>query len=447
MKATTVRTLRRAFVISVVAIALFALGAGPIQTSRFVAAAAEHRVFKVGGIECISLSDGYFEGPPQMAAPEIPKGELDVFLASCGQPTETMTTPLNCLFLRIPDPAMNVLIDTGAGPEFPVPTAGKLLLSLKEAGIDPKDIDRVLISHLHQDHVNGAFERSGRAVFPNATLYANREEIDFWKNPETDLDGTLMPPPLKQSVLDDAKMFLGFSTGKLRSFSPGDEVAPGVKAVPLPGHTPGQVGFLIQNRGESLLYVADAESNPFVSLQRPEWRFQNDEDTATAVKTRKDLTDLALKEGWRIFAPHFPDGGVGRLTEESGKVFFVPGVMEVIAMNQDARDIAELYDEFARDPQEATRRHEGKRLEVSGIVTFTGPDIHQTPSIELSDAAGGKRYAVCVVNSFDQLEGISVGDRVRISGNFHIFVEDEWGVVLKQCEVIERTPPSIRVAG
>ncbi len=130
------------------------------------------------------------------------------------------------------------------------------------------------------------------------------------------------------------------------------------------------------------------------------------------------------------------DRGGSVAEEDAGQIAILPGVTEAVALNQGARDIAELYGEFTQNPQEASRRHEGKRIEVTGVVTYTGPDIHQTPSIELSNVVAGKRYAVCVVNSFDQLEGVAVGDRVRIAGNFHIFVPDRWGVVLKQCEII-----------
>ena len=98
--------------------------------------------------------------------------------------------------------------------------------------------------------------------------------------------------------------------------------------------------------------------------------------------------------------------------------------------------VLDLYNEFQKDPQAAANAYQGKNIVVTGIVRHTGPDIHGTPAIELSDAAGGKIYAVCVVGTFDQLEGVSIGETVTMSGNFHIFVLDEWGVVLKQSEIL-----------
>ncbi len=436
MKKVTTRASRRLFLITAFLATVLTLGLGFAPLSGISAVAAEHLAFKVGDIECISLSDGYFEGQPQTLAPEIPLSEIEAFLASCGAPTDLTITPLSCLFLRLPDSGLNVLVDTGVGPDFPVKTAGKMLTSLKEAGLRPEDIDCVLISHLHQDHVNGAFELDGRPVFPNATYYASKEEVDFWQNPATDLRGSLMPPELKESVLDNARDFLTFSSGKLRTFSAGEEVIPGVQSIPLPGHTPGQVGFLLQSRGESLFYIADAEANPLVSLQKPDWRMQNDENTVAAVEMRKSVIRLAMENHWNIFAPHFPWPGAGRLVDKAGKISFEPGVQAANVSKQAPINAVDLYNEFIKDQQEAQRGYVGKDLETTGIVVYTGLDSHRNPSVELSDSKGGKSYVLCVLDSPDQLVGVSVGDSVVISGNCRLFGSDDW-VVIKQSKIIE----------
>ena len=288
------------------------------------AAAAESQffVFKIGNIECVSLSDGYFKGPLRAAAPEVPEEELRAFMTSNGASAEFLITPLSCLFLRLP--GRNVLVDTGIGTMIPAPTAGKLQDALREAGIDPEEVDTVLLSHLHQDHVGGAFMRDGRPLFPNATYHASEEEVEFWLNPGTDLSGTLMPLSMRKMVINNARRFLLFSLGSLCTFPSGGEAIPGVDTVPLPGHTPGQVGFIFQSEGETLIYTADAGGNLFISLQKPDWRFQNDNDAQTASATRRKLWEHVIDENWHLFAPHFPRPAVGSLTEESGKIFFRP---------------------------------------------------------------------------------------------------------------------------
>ncbi len=94
-----------------------------------------------------------------------------------------------------------------------------------------------------------------------------------------------------------------------------------------------------------------------------------------------------------------------------------------------------LYNEFKTGKQAASEKYRGKNIQVTGVITRKGPDIHSTPSIELSDKADGKSYVICVVTSFEQLNEVSVGDTVTMSGNFHIFGSDDW-VVLKKCQTI-----------
>lgn len=105
---------------------------------------------------------------------------------------------------------------------------------------------------------------------------------------------------------------------------------------------------------------------------------------------------------------------------------------------QKAISAIDLYNEFKADVSSATSKYTGKNIVASGIVVRTGPDIHGTPSIELSDTEDGKVYVLYVVNSFHQLDEVSVGEKVTMKGNFHIFSSGDWGVVLKQGEIIEK---------
>lgn len=100
--------------------------------------------------------------------------------------------------------------------------------------------------------------------------------------------------------------------------------------------------------------------------------------------------------------------------------------------------VIDLYNEFVADVPAATSKYEGKSIVATGLVTRTGPDIHGTPSVELSDAEGGKVYVLYVVNSFDQLDEVAVGETVTMKGNFHVFSSGDWGVVIKQGEVLEK---------
>ncbi len=103
-----------------------------------------------------------------------------------------------------------------------------------------------------------------------------------------------------------------------------------------------------------------------------------------------------------------------------------------------AINVVELYNEFIADLSAATDKYSGESITATGVVIRTGADIHGTPSIELSDSEDGQIYVLYVVNSFDQLDEVSVGETVTMKGNFHVFSSAEWGVVIKQGEVIEK---------
>lgn len=132
---------------------LLALGVcfGFFPKSPAAAAEPQSFAFTIGDIECVSLRDGYFQGPLKTVAPEVSAKELSAFMVSNNVSGELLFTPLSCLFLRLP--GVNVLVDTGAGSMVPVRTAGGLQDALKEAGIAPGEVDVVLLSHLHEDHL------------------------------------------------------------------------------------------------------------------------------------------------------------------------------------------------------------------------------------------------------------------------------------------------------
>ncbi|MCP1223540.1 OB-fold putative lipoprotein [Sebaldella sp. S0638] len=95
----------------------------------------------------------------------------------------------------------------------------------------------------------------------------------------------------------------------------------------------------------------------------------------------------------------------------------------------------DLLDVFHKNKVQAEKTYTGKSVEVSGVVTYKGPDIHSLPSIELSDSKTGSSYVLCVFPSYDSMNKLSVGDKVSVSGEFHILGTDDW-VVLKQCRII-----------
>jgi glyoxylase-like metal-dependent hydrolase (beta-lactamase superfamily II) len=286
--------------------------------------------FAVGTLQCTTLSDGFIETPPWILAPEVPTAELGSFLAEHGEDITALKTPITCLFIELPN-GRRLLIDSGLGSVpgpggHAVATAGRLQSALAAAGIAHDSIDDVLVSHVHPDHIGGFFDGEGNPRFSRAVYHVPREDAVFWNQAKPDLSGTLMPPPLQGGTVQTAQRFMSFAaaTGRLKLFEAGRDVMDGVGSMLLPGHTPGQVGFVIHGGSDTLFYMAYAAGHPAISVKKPEWRFAFDVDPLLAIETRKKLIALLADKGWTTFTPHFPWPGVGRMVRTENAIEWKP---------------------------------------------------------------------------------------------------------------------------
>lgn len=287
-----------------------------------------HR-FRVGSLDCTALKDGFITGPTRPLAPEAPVEDLRSLLQSQGDHPDVRYITIANLHVRQAS-GRGLLVDAGIGRLLgldlkPILTAGHSARALEHAGVVPDEVETVLVSHIHPDHIGGLFDAEDRPVFPRARYHVSREELAFWDQPDPDLSGSLLPPFVQVDCKQSAKRFLKVAAGRMELFSMGDEVVEGVKSVALPGHTPGQVGFQFDGGGgETLFYTADALANRAVSIQRPDWRFSFDADSPQAIATRHRLLDSTVQTGWPLFTPHFPWPAVGRMVREGGDTRWIP---------------------------------------------------------------------------------------------------------------------------
>lgn len=264
--------------------------------------------FEVGEFGCVSASDGALNYPPESLFANVPLERVEEALRQRDLPPTQVTTPYTCLFIDTGE--HRVLVDTGAGnlgahaaQVFPgldhsTSVTGLLPENLRASGIEPSEIDTVIITHAHPDHVGGTLDDTGELVFSNAHYFISEEEWEFWNS---DAAATNAPP----IMVETARRNLEPLRDRLTLVEGESEIVPGVRAIATFGHTPGHIALSIASEGDQLLHVSDAVLYP-LHLEHPEWTpiFDMLPEQASASKHR--IFDLAARENALVFAHHFP---------------------------------------------------------------------------------------------------------------------------------------------
>ncbi len=190
---------------------------------------------------------------------------------------------------------------------------GYLRTNLSLAGIEPSEIDTILLTHAHPDHVGGLVNRAGQIAFPNAELVVHQREVEFWRD-----DGNLSRASerARGNFLIARQVFDGYRD-QLRTFDAG-EVLPGISAMPLPGHTDGHSGYLLESHDQGLLVWGDIVHFPHIQIKRPDVSIAFDQDPSLAAATRSRLLDLVSSEGLLIAGMHLGELGFARIKRMGG---------------------------------------------------------------------------------------------------------------------------------
>lgn len=272
---------------------------------------------KLGAMEVIALNDGALRRPlGEEFVRNVPLEQVKSLLASQNLPTDYVDIPFTP-FLVV-SPAGRFLLDTGFADNGP-PTTGKLAAQLAAAGFKPEDVDHVVISHYHGDHINGLRKKDGSLAFPKAKVHVPAPEHAFWFD---DAKMNAAPPAAKGAFENARKVIGSLPADILVKYEPGQELAPGIRAEAAFGHTPGMSMVSVQSEGQKFMYVADLTNVPSLFARSPDWAVQFDMDAELARQTRRRVFDMLVKDKVTAGGYHFPFPALGTIeTAGSGYQF------------------------------------------------------------------------------------------------------------------------------
>jgi glyoxylase-like metal-dependent hydrolase (beta-lactamase superfamily II) len=267
--------------------------------------------FEIGNFECLVISDGGFAIPHDEIFTNAPVSQVEQLLRKHNIEPGVIAIQANCLLVKTGQTF--VLLDTGFGPNFE-PSVGKLVENLEVEGIKPADIDVVINSHAHLDHIGGNTDAKGKPVFPNARYILSKEEREFWAS-EPSLGLLEVADSMKEAVLTTVHKNLPLIQEQFDIVDYETEILPGIKAMPAPGHTPGHVVLTISSGNEQLLCMFDIAHYPF-QLEQPDWYFHFDIMPERAVLSRRQFLTRAANDKILVWAYHFPFPGLGHIIKE-----------------------------------------------------------------------------------------------------------------------------------
>jgi glyoxylase-like metal-dependent hydrolase (beta-lactamase superfamily II) len=284
-------------------------------------AARFHR-HHVGEVELIALSDGGLNYPTAMILGNVPSEAV----AGYNLPEQQIFLPYTILLVKKDDTLL--LNDVGAGDlgnagdnVFPgldhtTSRTNLVLPSLEAAGLSPTEIDIVLITHAHPDHIGGVFDAEGNLAFPNAHYYVSQDEWDHWMSADP---STVEAEALRhhlESLTKEARRAFHALEGQVTLVEGGEEVAPGVRFEPTYGHTPGHMLVSISAGDQTVYNISDVVVHPLF-VEHPEWAAAIDMDAGQADKARRRFFAQAAGENALVFAHHLgPFPNFGRIVQK-----------------------------------------------------------------------------------------------------------------------------------
>lgn len=274
---------------------------------RLMARAAGQRMpsafyrFQLGSTSVTIIQEGTIQFEAGILGINVGVSEVGQLLSDNGFPASgEVKLPFNVMLVETD--GKRYLIDTGLADGSA--TSGDLLPTLALLGLSAEQIDGVVISHFHPDHINGVSDGT-QAAFPNAVVYFPQPEFDFMQKSRSDRN---VGPTVKAA---EAELSFAQKSDRLTLYAPDTEILPGIQALAAYGHTPGHMAFRLESGSDALINVIDAAVHSVVSVQRPDWSPRFDMDAQQAIQTRRAMLDMIADQKLRVFGYHFPFPGTG----------------------------------------------------------------------------------------------------------------------------------------
>lgn len=271
---------------------------------------------KIGDMEVTIVTDGARTFPmPETFVRNVAKEEVGKSLEASAMSLARMTVPYNPMLINTGGKL--VLVDTGNGEGDTKGEVGYLLPNMAAAGVDPKQVDVVVITHFHGDHIMGLRRADGALAFPNAEVKVPAAEWAFWMNDE---NMAKAPDAMKGAFAGVRKAFDKMGD-RLTHYEMDKDVAPGLTPFATHGHTPGHTSFALQSGKDKLIIQSDVTNNPALFLRNPGWHVMYDMNPQQAEATRRAFFDRAAADKTLIAGFHYPFPSLGYVEKDGANNF------------------------------------------------------------------------------------------------------------------------------
>lgn len=309
-----------------------ALVAAPVMPASLAKAAApasgkqnaSFYRYKVGDAEVTVVSDGASTFPlPESFVLNAKKDDVNAALEKAFRPRDKMTIQFGPLVINTGGKL--VVIDTGNGPAAFAASkgaVGQFPSNMAAAGIDPKSIDMVVISHFHGDHVNGLLTADNQPAFANAEVLVPATEWKFWMD-----DGEMSRASGDRMVglfKNNRRVFEAGLKKKVTPYEWGKDIAPGLLSVETIGHTPGHTSYVLSSGADKVFIQSDVTNDPDLFARNPGWHLMFDQDPVQAETTRRKVYDMIAADKIRVQGFHYPFPGLANLEKDGSGYRWVP---------------------------------------------------------------------------------------------------------------------------